>query len=325
MKISSEGGMYMKKNILKVFFGFFGAIGAALAGLVGYQQILLKQAQKKKDETHFMEIWETEAGEVAYRSTGKGRPLLLIHSMMLGASSREWDDVIGSLSEKFHVYAIDLPGFGNSYHPEGLWTAYQYAQFLNEFIENVVKRPVCICGANGGADFALTLSMLHPENVKRLVLVSPEGIGKGFATEDDAKNMSLLLKPVAGTQKFLMDTSKGKIRAMLEDAFFAKETISAELVQRYADAARYGSHAQTTYAGITTRFYGADTKTAFEKLSVPFLMIWGEENKQNPVAHFDTAEKMKDVGAFAVFEKTGALPHMENSKAFIDNVTEFLK
>ena len=26
-----------------------------------------------------------------------------------------------------------------------------------------------------------------------------------------------------------------------------------------------------------------------------------------------------------VFEKTGALPHMENRKAFIDNVTEFLK
>ena len=59
MKISSEGGMYMKKNILKVFFGFFGAIGTALAGLVGYQQIVLKQAQKKKDETHFMETWET--------------------------------------------------------------------------------------------------------------------------------------------------------------------------------------------------------------------------------------------------------------------------
>ena len=315
----------MKKNIAKAFLGVFGSIGAALAGLVGYQQILLKLAQKKKDETHFMETWETEEGEVAYRSVGTGRPLLLIHSMMLGASSREWDDVIEGLSEKYHVYALDLPGFGSSYSPDEPWTAYQYAKFLHAFIENVVKRPVCVCGANGGADFALTLSMLHPENVKRLVLVSPEGIGKGFATEEEAKSMHLLLKPVAGTQKFLMDTAKGKIKAMLEDAFFAKENISAELVQRYADAARFGSHAQATYAGVTTRFYAADTKPAFEKLSVPFLMIWGEENRTNPVAHFDTAEKMKDFGAFAVFENTGALPHMENSKAFIDHVTEFLK
>lgn len=315
----------MKKRIAKYFLAFFGAVGAAIAGLAGYQQLCLKKAQKKKDETHLMETWETEAGEVSYRSLGKGRPLLLIHSMMLGASSREWDDVIEGLSENYHVYALDLPGFGNSFCPAEPWTAYQYAQFLHEFIENVVKRPVCICGANGGADFALILSMLHPENVRRMILVSPEGIGKGFATEEDTKSLSLLLKPIAGTQKFLMDTSKGKIKAALEDAFYAKEAVSADLVQRYADAARYGVHAQATYAGIVTRFYAADTKPAFEKLSIPFLMVWGEENKGNPVEHFDTAEKMKTHGAFAVFENTGALPHMENSRAFLDNVKEFLK
>lgn len=315
----------MKKRIAKYFLGFFGAIGASVAGLAGYQQFVLKKAQKKKDETHLMETWETEAGEVSYRSVGRGRPLLLIHSMMPGASCREWDDIIDGLSENYHVYAIDLPGFGSSFCPAEPWTAYQYAQFLHEFIETVVKRPVCICGANGGADFALILSMLHPEQVRRMVLVSPEGIGKGYATEEDTKSLSLLLKPIAGTQKFLMGTSKGAIRKQLEAAFFAKETISAELVQRYVDAARYGVHAQATYAGIATRFYAADTKTAFEKLSVPFLMVWGEENTLNPTEHFDTAEKMKDFGSFAIFENTGALPHMENSKAFLENVKEFLK
>ena len=315
----------MKKNIAKYFLAFFGAIGASLAGIVGYQQLVLKKARKKKDETHFMEVWETEKGSVAYRSVGKGRPLLLIHSVMLGANCREWDNVIDALAENYHVYAIDLPGFGNSFCPEKPWTAYQYAQFLHEFIETVIKRPVCVCGANGGADFALVLSMLHPAQVKRLILISPEGIGKGFAAEEDTKQLSLLLAPVAGTQKFLLGTSKGKIKAMLETAFYAKETLSPELVQRYADAARFGEHAQATYAGIATRFYAADTKPAFEKLSVPFLMIWGEENKANPAEHFDTAEKMKDFGAFAVFEHTGALPHLENSQAFIDNVKEFLK
>lgn len=315
----------MKKNIAKAFLAFFGAIGAGLAGLVGYQQIVLKKAQKKKDETYFMETWGSEYGEIAYRSVGTGRPLLLIHSAMAGASSREWDDVIDGLSEKYHVYAIDLPGFGNSCCPEEPWTAYQYAKFLHEFIDAVIRRPVCICGANGGADFALTLSMLHPEQVKRLVLVSPEGIGRGFATEEDTKSLSFLLKPVAGTQKFLLGTSKKAIKAQLETAFHAKELISAELIQRYADAARYGDHAQATYAGIATRFYAADTRTAFEKLSVPFLMIWGEENRENPAEHFHTAEKMKDFGSFALFENTGALPHMENSSAFLENMKEFLK
>lgn len=315
----------MKNRLIKYLLTFCGTFGAAIAGLVGYQKFVLKKAQKKKDETYPMETWETDGGTVAYRSVGKGRPFLLLHSMMLGASSREWDAVIDALSEEYHVYAIDLPGFGNSFRPAEPWTAYQYAQFLHSFIETVIKRPVCLCGANAGADFALTLSMLHPEQIRRMILVSPEGIGSGFATEEDTKSLSLLLKPIAGTQKFLLATSKKAIKQQLEAAFYAKEAISAELIQRYADAARYGSHAQATYAGIATRFYAADTKTAFAKLSIPFLMIWGEENKENPTSHFDAAEKMKDFGAFALFEHTGALPHLENPQAFIDNTKEFLK
>ena len=54
------------------------------------------------------------------------------------------------------------------------------------------------------------------------------------------------------------------------------------------------------------------------------LCIWGEENRLNPTSAFDTAEKMKDFGSFALFENTGALPHMENSKAFLENLNEFL-
>ena len=124
-----------------------------------------------------------------------------------------------------------------------------------------------------------------------MVLISPEGIGNGFATNEDTKQLSLLLSPIAGTEHFLIGTSKWKIRAALEQAIFAKETVSAALVQQYARAARFGTHAQATFACLKTRFWAADTKPAFEKLSVPFLMIWGEENRLNPTSAFDTAEK----------------------------------
>jgi len=232
--------------------------------------------------------------------------------------------VIDALAEDYHVYVPDLPGFGNSFCPEKPWTAYQYANLLHAFIEDVIGHPVCFCGANGGADFGLLLSLLYPKDIRRMVLISPEGIGNGFATNEDTKQLSLLLSPIAGTEHFLIGTGKWKIRAALEQAIFAKETVSAELVQQYARAARFGTHAQATFACLKTRFWAADTKPAFEKLSVPFLMIWGEENGLNPTSAFDTAEKMKDFGSFALFENTGALPHMENSKAFLENLNEFL-
>ncbi len=315
----------MKKKILRVFLGFFGICGLLLAGLWGFFRLRCMQAWKKKDDTHPQMVYDTAEGGIAYRSIGCGRPLLLVHSMMPGASSREWDAVAEALAENYHVYAIDLPGFGNSYCPQKPWTAYQYANCLHDFIANVIGRSACICGANGGADFALILSLLHPEDVSRLVLISPEGIGRGFATEEEVKPLSLLLAPIIGTQKFLSGTSCKSMQQRLEHAYYAPERVYAGLVQQYVDAARCGRYAQATFAGLQTRFYAADTIKAFTQLCVPFLMLWGEENRDNPCEYLEAAEKLKTYGSFVLFEKTAALPHMENSRAFLDHVQEFLK
>ena len=104
-------------------------------------------------------------------------------------------------------------------------------------------------------------------------------------------------------------------------------SLTPELTARYSNAARTGAHAQTAFAGIQTRFYAADTRRAFQTIpaSVPFLLIWGEGNAENPVSVFHEAEKMQDRGAFLLFEETGVLPHLENSQGFLQNIMDFLK
>lgn len=317
----------MKKKRACRILAFFAACGASLAGFVGLQRFLIFLAQRKDMPLPYEEYWHSAQGEVAYRSVGHGRPLLLVHSMLLGTSSSEWARVLDRLGEEYHVYAVDLPGFGHSFRPEKPWTAYQYAIFLHDFINEVVGRPVCAVGANGGADFILTLSLLHPKDIRRMVLVSPEGLGKGFASPEEMKPLSLLLSPVAGTQKFLNGTAKGKIRGQLENAFFAKEKVTAGMAADWSAAARRGRHAQTTFAALQTRFYAADARRAFQSIpsSVPFLLIWGEGNRENPVSVFHETEKAQDRGEFLLFEETGALPHIENSRGFLENLLHFLE
>lgn len=317
----------MKGKTARRALAFFAACGASLAGLVGVQRLLLFLAQRKDVPVPNEERWASAQGEVAYRSVGHGRPLLLVHSMLPGTSSGEWAQVINGLAENYHVYAVDLPGFGHSFRPQKPWTAYQYAGFLHGFMENVIRRPACAMAANGGADFVLALSLLHPEDIRRMVLVSPEGLGRGFASPEDMKPLSFLMSPVAGTQKFLMDTAKGKMREQLEAAFFAKEKAMAEMAADWSAAARRGTHAQATYAGIQTRFYAADSRKAFRDIpeDVPFLLIWGEANEVNPVSVFQEAQDMQDRGEFLLFEQTGLLPHMENSRGFLENTLAFLK
>ncbi|MEI7771260.1 MAG: alpha/beta fold hydrolase, partial [Chloroflexales bacterium] len=56
-------------------------------------------------------------GRLAYRAGGDGPPLLLIHGW--GGSSRHWLGAFVTLAEDHTVYAIDLPGYGES--PAGRW------------------------------------------------------------------------------------------------------------------------------------------------------------------------------------------------------------
>lgn len=314
----------MNKKIKETALSISAATAGLFGGLILWQKACFWQAQKRADDALF-EIYASSLGDIAYSSTGHGRPLLLIHSMMLGTSRREWDMVISSLSEQYHVYALDLPGFGNSFLPEKPWTAYQYAHIIHEFMEQIIRRPACILASNGGSDLALVTSMLYPEKIRAMMLISPEGFERGFATNEDLKPLHSLLLPVSGTQQFLMETTKSKIKENLETAFFAKEKISDELIQKFFTSARESKNRQITYATLKTGFWRADTKGAFAALSMPFWIFWGEENKTNSLSTMEWAENTRPDGEYVIFEEVGNFPHLENSQNFLQIVKEYLK
>lgn len=314
----------MNKKIKETALSISAATAGLFGGLILWQKACFWQAQKSADDALF-EIYASTLGDIAYASMGHGRPLLLIHSMMLGTSRREWDMVISSLSEHYHVYAIDLPGFGNSFLPDKPWTAYQYAHIIHEFMEEVIRRPACILASNGGSDLALVTSMLYSEKIKGMMLISPQGFGRGFATNEDLKPLNGLLLPVSGTQQFLLETTKSKIKASLETAFFAKEKIQDDLVQTFYTSARGSKNRQITFATLKTGFWRADTKAAFAGLTVPFWIFWGEENKTNPISFMEWAENTRPDGEYVIFEEVGNFPHMENSDNFLKIVKEYLK
>ena len=53
-----------------------------------------------------------DGARVAYRETGAGPALALLHS--LGMSHREWEPVVAPLAERFRVLLPDLPLHGDS-------------------------------------------------------------------------------------------------------------------------------------------------------------------------------------------------------------------
>lgn len=109
-------------------------------------------------------------GEMFYRQQGNGEPLILIHSM--GLSSDLWTPVMGPLSEKFSVYAVDLIGHGDSDKPDLNYEVIDHARCITEFMDAVGIQKARVVGSSIGAMISIDLSVYYPERLIKQVLAA---------------------------------------------------------------------------------------------------------------------------------------------------------
>lgn len=117
-------------------------------------------AQRKTvDGDHEAKFWRWNGFLVRYVEEGvmnagqeSKPPLLLVHGF--GASSQHYVRSMRQLKGKYHVFAVDLIGFGRSEKPPMQYTQDLWEHLLWDFVKDVVGRPVYIAGNSIGT--------LHP-------------------------------------------------------------------------------------------------------------------------------------------------------------------
>jgi len=110
-----------------------------------------------------------------YQEFGKGgNNLLLLHGW--GQSHAFWKDVIKRFSDKYHIYVLDLPGFGMSEEPSMTWTIKDYALFIHHFVAKLnIDTPAIIGHSFGGR---ISIAYAGQFSVKKLVLYSNGGLSQ---------------------------------------------------------------------------------------------------------------------------------------------------
>lgn len=99
-----------------------------------------------------------------------GPPLVLVHG--IGMDWRVWQAVARRLTERFHLYALDLRGHGDSGKPAHGYTLAHYAADLEDLIEALTLQNVVLVGSSlGGAVCAAVEAPI--ELVSHRVLVDP--------------------------------------------------------------------------------------------------------------------------------------------------------
>src|SRR5258708_9327855 len=110
---------------------------------------------------------------IVYQESGNEniQTLLLLHGW--GQSHSFWKDIINRYASQYHIYALDLPGFGLSQEPPTTWSLQEYANFIHKFNALHISTPIVIGHSFGGRIAAIYASQ-YP--TKKLVLYSNGGL-----------------------------------------------------------------------------------------------------------------------------------------------------
>lgn len=112
---------------------------------------------------------DTNSGQMHYRYTeGKGLPLVLFHRTP--SSSVMYERMMYELNGLRPIYALDTPGFGNSFNPEGMPSISNYRDWLCEAINALSIDNFHIYAHHTGTHFAAEIALLWPERVQSLAL-----------------------------------------------------------------------------------------------------------------------------------------------------------
>jgi len=122
---------------------------------------------------------ETYRGIVA-RCAGQGEPLILFHGGR--GSWNHWVRNIGPLSARYSVFALDLPGFGESAVVERTMPVDAYIDILGDGVAAITgKGPALFAAFSFGAMVAAGLAARLGSQVRKLSLLAPSGWGNDRA------------------------------------------------------------------------------------------------------------------------------------------------
>jgi pimeloyl-ACP methyl ester carboxylesterase len=233
---------------------------------------------------------------------GSGPPVLVLHGW--GASIEAVYPIITGLAPVATVYALDLPGHGQSEPPPTPWGVDEYQEFIAAFMDALaIERPTILGHSNGGR-IAIRMAATEPARATRLVLVDSAGI---------RPKRTLRYYRRVGMAKV------GKYAARYLGR--PGERLRSLIVGRVASAdyAAAGPMRPTL-----VRLVNSDLREHLPHILVPTLLVWGAEDTDTPVADGWLMEKLIPDAGLVVLEGAGHYSYLDQSARFVRIVSHFI-
>ena len=254
-----------------------------------------------------------------YQDTGPSKnaiPILFLHGF--GASLQTWDTWAQALSDDYRVISVDLPGFGlTGEDPSGIYTDQRSVEVLEAFLKELNIPKVVLVGNSMGGKFAWQFAARYPNQVTKLVLISPDG----YASPGIEYGKKIEVPAIADLYRYFF--SRMFLVMNLKPAYANPNTLNDALVNRYYDL-MLAPGVRGAILGRMQQTVLQDPVPSLSSIQVPTLLIWGEKDAFIPIRNSNDYLKVMPNAKRVSLPNIGHLPQEEQPSIGLAALKDFL-
>ncbi len=180
-------------NTTTSLLAVLGMTGTVLLGCSSVSTGEYSAAWSKADPPRTLQL--SNGFTLRYLQTGEGPPLVLLHTIRTQLDY--FEKLVPALKEHYQVFALDLPGHGQSTILPVEYTEKLFRDSVTEFITQLDLHDVTLAGESIGGALALTVSSELPDRVRHAIALNPydygDKFGAAYATAGTAGSSACLM------------------------------------------------------------------------------------------------------------------------------------
>ncbi len=251
-----------------------------------------------------------------YNQAGEGQPVILIHGM--AASLECWAFQSDALVEAgFGVFAVDLPGHGESVKPRGSeeYSIDSIFQHLVNWIESLdLAEPAIVIGHSLGGYLSCMLAIRRPDLVKKMVLADPF-----YSKKQLFPLLRLTVRQPEISATLYKSAPSWAVRSVLTLIKNRTVDLPVGMLRQTALDLRRASP-QILFIPPTIE----DLTPEFHRINIPTLVLWGENDLTLSPDSFPPLLDSIPNASGRVFAHCGHIPHLSHADIFNQEVLAFI-
>jgi len=246
------------------------------------------------------------AESIRFLERGRGEAVVLLHGLF--GQPENWRPILENLANEFHLFAPQLPLDRQPMRDSrSSPSIHQLTDHVKSFFDAVGIERAVIGGNSLGGQVAIDFCLRYPEHAERLVITGSAGLFERSLSGGSIPKV---------TRQFIRE----KACEVFYDPSYVTEELIDEVQAMLMDR---------TYVRFLIRVAKAardyNVKSELEKLKLPALIVWGQDDKITPPVVAQEFKEHLDHAQLVFLERCGHSPPIEQPEAFSRILREFLK